>query len=47
LRTLLRRFSSEIEAVEVGFCDVTDVNFLEFLLNTTDVWISTSRIRSA
>jgi hypothetical protein len=42
---LLRRFASEIEKVEVGFSAATDVNFLEFLPNTSDVWILTSEVR--
>ena len=42
---LLRRFGAEIEAVEVGFCDVTDVNFLEFLPAVTKIWILTSDVK--
>lgn len=42
---LLRRFGAEIQAVEVGFCDVTDVNFLEFLPAVTKIWILTSDVK--
>lgn len=42
---LLKRFAIDIDTVEVGFCDIADLNFLEYLPGTTSVWVLTSVVK--
>ncbi len=42
---LLQRFATDIDTVEVGFCDISDLNFLQHLPNIKRIWILTSYVR--
>jgi hypothetical protein len=42
---LLKRFAADIVSVEVGFCDIVDLNFLQYLPHTESVWVLTSFVK--
>lgn len=42
---LLRRYASVIETVEIGFCDIQDTRFLQYLPNVNQVWILSSDVK--
>jgi Leucine-rich repeat (LRR) protein len=41
----LKRFAADIDTVEVGFCDIVDLDFLRQLPNAKKVWVLTSRVK--